>query len=194
MRLPVTSVYEYLEKRYGVSTRTLAAAVFVCTRIIWIGLVTYTASFAISAITGWKIPVIALVIFAIAIFFATAGGISAVIWMSVVKFAILFGGAILVPIYILVLTGAGPGQWWASFAQAGRATVPIFSFDATIRITIIGVQQMCCSTFDLLCAHSSYVQSSAADQDWRAFGLPKLHITIELGQAYTRFRYSCPLE
>ena len=139
MRLPVTSVYEYLEKRYGIEARTLAAAVFVCTRIIWIGLVTYTASFALSAITGWTIPLIALVIFAVAIFFATAGGISAVIWMSVIKFVVLFGGAILVPIYIVILTGSGPGEWWATFAQAGRAAVPVFSFDATVRITIIGM-------------------------------------------------------
>jgi solute:Na+ symporter, SSS family len=139
MRLPVTSVYEYLEKRYGVEARSLAAGVFVVTRVIWIGLVTYTASFAISAITGWGIPVIALIIAGVAIFFATAGGITAVIWMSVVKFVILFGGAILVPVYILVLTGSGPGEWWAAFSQAGRATVPVFSFDATVRITILGM-------------------------------------------------------
>jgi solute:Na+ symporter, SSS family len=139
MRLPVTSVYEYLEKRYGIAARSLAAGVFVATRLIWIGLVTYTASFAISAITGWTIPVIALVIAGVAIFFATAGGITAVIWMSVVKFAILFGGAILVPVYILILTGSGPGEWWAAFSQAGRAAVPVFSFDATVRITIIGM-------------------------------------------------------
>jgi SSS family solute:Na+ symporter len=139
MRLPVTSVYEYLEKRYSIETRTLAAVVFVGTRIIWIGLVTYTAAFAISAITGWTIPAVALVIAAVAIFFATAGGITAVIWMSVVKFVILFGGAILVPVYIMILTGSGPGDWWVSFAQAGRAAVPVFSLDATVRITIIGM-------------------------------------------------------
>src|SRR5213596_1361741 len=31
MRLPVTSIYEYLEKRYGVQIRTLAAAIFIFT-------------------------------------------------------------------------------------------------------------------------------------------------------------------
>ncbi|HXK60711.1 MAG TPA: hypothetical protein PLP42_12550 [Acidobacteriota bacterium] len=139
MRLPVTSVYEYLEKRYGIAARSLAAAVFVITRLIWIGLVTYTASFAIAAITGWTIPVVALVIAGVAIFFATAGGITAVIWMSVVKFVILFGGAILVPVYILFLTESSPGQWWDAFSQAGRATVPVFSLDATVRVTIIGM-------------------------------------------------------
>ncbi|MFB3904764.1 MAG: hypothetical protein ACE15E_15035 [Acidobacteriota bacterium] len=168
MRLPVTSVYEYLEKRYGVGARSLAAAVFVVTRIIWIGLVTYTASFAISAITGWTIPWIALVIASVAIFFATAGGITAVIWMSVIKFVILFGGALLVPVYILILTDSGPSEWWAAFSQAGRGAVPIFSFDATVRITIIGMVilqitwNLCTHGADQVAAQRYLTTSSAA--------------------------------
>jgi solute:Na+ symporter, SSS family len=168
MRLPVVSVYEYLERRFSVEARTLAAIVFICTRVIWIGLVTYTTSYAVSAITGWTIPTIGFVITVSAIFFATAGGISAVIWMSVLKFAILFGGAILVPTYIMVATASTPLEWWAAFSQAGRVTVPVFSLDATVRITVVGMVilqvtwNLCTHGADQIAAQRYLTTTSAA--------------------------------
>ena len=52
MRLPVSSVYDYLERRYGPSVRALGAAIFVLMRLFWMGLIFYTVSFAVNGMTG----------------------------------------------------------------------------------------------------------------------------------------------
>jgi len=139
MRLPVTSVYEYLDKRFSSGTRTLASAVFVFTRLIWIGLIIYTAAYATAQMTGWNLPAIALIIGITTICYTTMGGVGAVIWADFVQFILLFGGAIFIPLYVAFRTGAGPLTWWETFGQAGRAEVPIFSFDPTVRTTLVGM-------------------------------------------------------
>jgi SSS family solute:Na+ symporter len=139
MRLPVTSVYEYIEKRFNVTVRSMAAAIFMAGRLIWISTVIYTAALAVSATTGYDKAHVIIVIGVVTIFYTSAGGLPAVIWSDCAQFVILFGGAILIPFYVGFHTHSGPREWWAVFSQAGRAHVPIFSLDLTERITLIGM-------------------------------------------------------
>ena len=139
MRLPVTSVYEYLEGRFGQELRALAALTFIFTRLLWVGLIIYTASFAVSAMTDWSIPAIILTIGLVTIFYTTSGGMTAVIWSDFAQFIILLGGALFIPLYVAFQTGTGPFAWWVTFSHAGRAAVPVFSLDPTVRITIVGM-------------------------------------------------------
>jgi SSS family solute:Na+ symporter len=139
MRLPVTSVYEYMERRYGTGMRGIAAAAFVFTRLIWIGLIIYTASFATAQMTGWEIWVIVLIVGGATIFYTTIGGVSAVIWTDFMQAVLLFGGALFIPCYVAVKTASTPAAWWGLFSQAGRADVPIFSLDPTVRISVVGM-------------------------------------------------------
>jgi solute:Na+ symporter, SSS family len=139
MSLPVTSVYEYIEKRFGLGTRLMAASAFMLSRIIWTGLIIYTASFAIAAMTGWSIPSVVVMIGLVTTLYTTVGGISAVMWTDVVQFFILFLGAVFTPIYIAFATDAGPGTWWATFSDAGRTDVPLYSFDPAVRLTVVGM-------------------------------------------------------
>lgn len=139
MRLPVTSVYDYLERRFSRQTRTLGASVFVLTRTAWIGMVLYTASFAISQMTGWSVPVILLVMGVVTTLYTTSGGLEAVIWSDFVQFLVLFGGAIVIPIYIAFRTDSSPVEWWQTLEAAGRTKVTWMSFDPTLRVSFIGV-------------------------------------------------------
>ncbi len=138
MRLRVTSIYEFLGKRFGIEVQSLGATVFIVTRLIWIGLVTYTASFAVSAMTGWSIPSIILVVGVITTFYTTSGGFTAVIWSDFAQFTILVGGTLFIPLYVGWVTGAGPLTWWQAFSSAGRSSVPVFSLDPTVRVTVGG--------------------------------------------------------
>jgi len=139
MGLHVTSVYEYLEQRFDRSVRDVGAIVFIVTRFIWMGLIIYTASFALSTMTGWGIPWLILVIGIVTTFYTSTGGLRAVIWSDFAQFVILTAGAILIPVYVAVVTGGGPLAWWATFSEAGRTTVPIFSWDPTVRMTLVGI-------------------------------------------------------
>ena len=120
MNLSVTSVYEYIEERFSLQTRILAASAFILSRLIWSGLIIYMASFAIAAMTGWNKPLVILFIGLITTVYTSAGGITAVMWSDFALFVILLGGAIFVPVYIAISTDAGPLVWWEVFSAAGR--------------------------------------------------------------------------
>ncbi|NWG12233.1 MAG: sodium/solute symporter [Acidobacteria bacterium] len=139
MRLRVTSIYEYLEQRFSATTRSIAALTFVTARLIWIGLIIYTAAFAASAMTGLSMPAIILCIGILTTFYASIGGMSAVLWSDLAQFVILFGGALVIPIYVAWETQTGPADWWKVFSQTERANIPIFSLDPTMRITLVGI-------------------------------------------------------
>ncbi|MBI4626722.1 MAG: sodium/solute symporter [Verrucomicrobia bacterium] len=139
MKLKVTSIYEYIETRFGFGTRMMAAASFVLSRIIWMGLICYTAAFAITAMTGWSIPTLVILMAGITMLYTTMGGIKAVIWTDLFQFLILLAGAVITPVYVAFATRTGPAIWWETFSAAGRTVVPLYSLDPTVRLTIVGM-------------------------------------------------------
>jgi len=138
-RMPITSAYQYLEKRYGNETRRLAGGVFLAHTLVWTGLIFYTASLAVGQVAGWDLLPTILIMGVVTIFYTSMGGIRTVIWTDNVQLLILFGGAISIPIYVAVVTGAGPSAWWENFSQAGGSQITFFSWDPTVRLTVVGV-------------------------------------------------------
>jgi Na+/proline symporter len=55
-RLQTVSAYEYLERRFNVGVRILAACIFLLWRIGWMGTAMYVPALAIEAITAGRIP------------------------------------------------------------------------------------------------------------------------------------------
>ena len=137
-RLPITSVYEYLERRFDAQVRTLTGSIFLVRTLLWMGLIIYTASFAMVEVTGWDIYATILIIGLITTFYTSAGGLQTVIWTDNLQLLILFGGAVTIPVFIGVSLGQGPIEWWSSFSQAGRAEIQAFSWDPMVRITLFG--------------------------------------------------------
>lgn len=136
--LRITSAYEYLEHRFDARVRTLAALVFILRSLIWIGLIIYTASLAVAAMTHWDLTITICLMGLVTTFYTSAGGLRTVIWTDNLQLWILLGGAVAVPVVVAAQTGSGPGTWWSSFSQAGRADVQFFSWDPTVRITAFG--------------------------------------------------------
>jgi len=138
-RMPITSAYEYLEKRFGHPTRRLATLVFLVHTLVWSGLIFYTASIAVAQVAGWSLLPTILVMGIVTIFYTTAGGIRTVIWTDNLQLLILFGGALAIPVYIAFSLGTGPSEWWRTFSEAGRSGIVLFSWDPTVRLTLFGV-------------------------------------------------------
>src|SRR5947207_12656810 len=61
-RLNYYTAYEYLEARFDVRVRTLAAVIFIVWRLGWMATAIYVPSLAISTATGDRIPVSLLVV------------------------------------------------------------------------------------------------------------------------------------
>ena len=93
-RLNVYSAYEFLEARFDVRVRTLAAAIFIVWRLGWMATAIYVPCLAIDAATGGKVDLRAMifVLGLLVTLYTMLGGIQAVIWNDVIQFCIMFGG------------------------------------------------------------------------------------------------------
>lgn len=170
MRMKMTSAYEYLERRFNVHARRLAGLLFLCLRLGWMSMVVYTASLAMVEMTTEQLQKIidacgltnlvspsALVIGTVGIsatIYTCIGGIRAVIWNDVLQAVMLFGGVVMILIYVAWATGTGPVEWWhrAEASSKGHTNPPVFSLDITVRMTMITA--MMSVFFWTICTHS----------------------------------------
>ncbi len=173
MRLGVTSIYEYLEDRFGLAARMTAVALFVLIlRLFWMATIVLTGSRAVSQITyesmvrifgiSWSANEwLLVVLFSVGLFatlYTMLGGIKAVVWTDVVQFVALFGGALLTLFFVAWETGTGPVDWWVTATSgeaAGHEFPPLASWDLTTRNTIL---------FTVLSALAWYVCTFIGDQ------------------------------
>jgi solute:Na+ symporter, SSS family len=130
-RLKVYTAYEYLEGRFDLKTRTLAALLFLALRGLSTGVSIYAPSLILSVIMGWDIRVVIILIGASVMLYASLGGARAVDNTNFLQFLIIMGGMIVAFITIVRLL---PGD--VSFLEAahvagklGRLNAIDFSFD-----------------------------------------------------------------
>ena len=128
-RLDVYSVYEYLEARFDVRVRTLAAAIFVVWRLGWMATALYVPCLAIDAATGGVVDLRTMIVVLgiLVTIYTMLGGIKAVIWNDVMQFCVMFLGlAATVAIAVSRVPG-GFGEIWSTAAAQGKTSwwVPI---------------------------------------------------------------------
>lgn len=139
MKQRVTSAYELLEAKVGLTGRLVGASMFIVLRLVWMALLTYMASWAIAVMIGvdtkWT-PLIAAGTGTVAIIYTSMGGLRAVVITDVVQFFLFFGGAALT---VLVITWRMGGfGWWPTQWASNWDTQPFASLDPTIRVTVMG--------------------------------------------------------
>lgn len=89
---PTFSAYEYLEKRYNVACRMLGACLFIIVRMVYAGVVFYSASVIFESLVGWPPMITILVIGIFTIAYTTTGGMKAVIFSDVMQTVVMFLG------------------------------------------------------------------------------------------------------
>jgi len=102
----LTSAYEYLERRFGPSTRVYAALVFIVGQVFRIGLILFLLSLLIANFTGLSVEVSIVIAGVFVAFYTVVGGIEAVVWTDVIQTLILLAGG-LVCLMIIVLNVPG---------------------------------------------------------------------------------------
>jgi SSS family solute:Na+ symporter len=116
----VVSIYEYLQLRFGKTTRNAASAVFLLTRLLASGTRLYVAAVVVvlgyemmhgsaptDAQTIWIYGGAVVLVTALTTVYTAAGGIRAVVWTDVIQ-ATVMGGAV---IYALISLWHGVGGW-----------------------------------------------------------------------------------
>ena len=139
MRQRVTTAYEYLEERFDLRTRIFGASIFILLRTAWMGMVIFTASLALAKICNLPFFAVVLGLAIVGTLYTVLGGLKAVIWTDVLQFFVLLAGALFTLVYVSIDSGTGPLTWWSDIMSAETPAQPIFSFDPTVRLSLVGM-------------------------------------------------------
>ncbi|MBI9018209.1 MAG: sodium/solute symporter [Phycisphaerae bacterium] len=145
--MQLTSAYQYLELRFNWQVRSLASALFILWRLIWMATALYAAGNLLAAFTSYKPSTVIIIAGIVATAYTFIGGMRAVMWTDVLQFCVLFGSIALGLLY--ASKDSSFAEIFTIAAQHGRLKpfTPFdpsyFSLDPRIRMTffscIIGV-------------------------------------------------------
>ena len=94
-RSGVVSIYEFVEKRFSVSTRLILSVVFQISRALGTGVMVYTIAIILQAVLNIDYVYTILIISVITIVYSWQGGMKAVVWGDAIQMIILFLGLII---------------------------------------------------------------------------------------------------
>ncbi|WP_416831536.1 MAG: sodium:solute symporter family transporter [Erythrobacter sp.] len=89
----VTSIYDYLERRFGIAARSLGSTLFLITQTITTASILTATAVVITFATGLDVRLSIVGMVAIVVLYTLLGGMNAVIWTDVLQGVILFLGA-----------------------------------------------------------------------------------------------------
>ncbi|HSQ46953.1 MAG TPA: sodium:solute symporter [Lutibacter sp.] len=100
-RLNVFTAYEYLETRFDLKTRTIAAILFLIQRGLAAGITIFAPAIILSAVLGWDLNTLNIIIGALVIIYTVTGGTKAVSVTQKQQMAVIFFG-MFVAFYLIV--------------------------------------------------------------------------------------------
>ncbi|XP_071839926.1 sodium-coupled monocarboxylate transporter 1-like isoform X2 [Apostichopus japonicus] len=130
----ITSVNEYLERRFNKFVRYIGTFLFFLQMILYLGIVIYAPALALNAVTGLSLWGSVLAIGIVCTFYTTIGGMKAVLWTDVFQVAVMFAGFFAVIIKGSMEVG-GIQKVWQIAEEGGRIEFWDFRVNPTIRHT-----------------------------------------------------------
>ena len=100
-KLNVYTAYEYLESRFDQKTRTLTAILFLIQRGISCGITIFAPSIILSAVLGWNLLYLNIIIGSLVIIYTVSGGTKAVNVTQKQQMAVIFFGMLIAFLLIL---------------------------------------------------------------------------------------------
>ncbi|XP_071873911.1 sodium-coupled monocarboxylate transporter 1 [Bombus fervidus] len=119
MKLRLTSSYEYLNLRFNRHCRLLAGGLYMLQMIFYTSVAVYAPALALSHVTGLNTYIAVTLVYVVCIFYASQGGMKAVIMTDTFQAAVLLGSLFLIVGYGLSWEG-GPSLVWQVNEQSGR--------------------------------------------------------------------------
>ncbi|XP_043259272.1 sodium-coupled monocarboxylate transporter 1-like [Colletes gigas] len=119
MKLRLTSSYEYLDYRFDRRCRLLASGLYMLQMILYTSVAVYAPALALSHVTGLNTYIAVTLVYVVCIFYASQGGMSAVIMTDTFQGAVLLGSLFLILGYGMTWEG-GLAQVWNANEKTGR--------------------------------------------------------------------------
>ena len=141
MKLRVTSAYEILEQRLGLSIRLLGSSLFTLIRLFWMALIIHaTTDKVMIPVLGltesWTVT-ICILMGVVTIIYTSLGGLRAVVFTDVIQSGILFGGGLLTVVLVANELGGvrelWPGEWLTHWEK------PNWGYDPEARMTFVSM-------------------------------------------------------
>ncbi|XP_071479181.1 sodium-coupled monocarboxylate transporter 2-like [Diadema antillarum] len=136
--LGVTSANEYLERRFNKVIRYLGTGIFCFNMMIYLGIVLYAPSLALSAVTGLHLWGSVFAIGIVCTLYTTVGGMKAVLWTDTFQISLMMIGFLAAIIQGSINIG-GIEKAWQIAKEHERMNVWVWSTDVTLRHTIWGI-------------------------------------------------------
>lgn len=136
-RLQVTTAYEYLEQRFDVRVRLLAASLFMIGRGLAAGISIYAPAIILSSLMGWSLNSIIVVLGGVVVLYTVSGGSKAVSQTQKQQMIVMLGGIGVAAVVIVfrLPDGVGLGTATTLAGALGRMNAVDFSFDPSTRYT-----------------------------------------------------------
>ncbi|WP_323787856.1 sodium:solute symporter [Psychroserpens sp.] len=137
-RLKVYTAYEFLENRFDLKTRTLTAILFLIQRGLAAGITIFAPAIILSAVLGWNLLLLNIIIGVLVIIYTVSGGTKAVNVTQKHQMIVIFTGMIIA--FVLIISKL-PAD--ITFTKAlniagasGKMEVLDFSFNLNNRYTV----------------------------------------------------------
>jgi len=136
-KLNVYTAYEYLESRFDLKTRSLTAILFLIQRGLAAGITIFAPAIILSAVLGWDLTLLNIVIGLLVIIYTVSGGTKAVSVTQKQQMAIIFTGMFIA--FFLIISYLPEGVTFSKALDiagaSGKMEILDFSFNLDNRYT-----------------------------------------------------------
>ena len=132
----VASIYDYMENRFGPTSRLVISSVFLVSQALTSAAILYATSLVIEFITGIDVKTAIVIVTVVALIYTMMGGITAVIWTDVIQAGVLFVGAFIILFALLDSMPMPIGEVLADLKAQGKTNPLNFSFDLSLEATV----------------------------------------------------------
>ncbi|MFD2914727.1 sodium:solute symporter [Psychroserpens luteus] len=137
-RLKVYTAYEFLENRFDLKTRTLTAILFLIQRGLAAGITIFAPAIILSAVLGWNLLLLNVIIGVLVIIYTVSGGTKAVNVTQKHQMIVIFTGMIIA--FCLIIDKLPEGITFSKALDiagaSGKMEVLDFSFSLDNRYTV----------------------------------------------------------
>ena len=137
-KLNVYTAYEYLESRFDLKTRTLTAILFLVQRGLSAGITIFAPAIILSAVLGWNLLTLNIIIGILVIIYTVSGGTKAVNVTQKQQMIVIFAG-MLIAFYLIIQYLPDGITFFKALdiaGSSGKMKVLDFSFDLNNRYTV----------------------------------------------------------
>ncbi|HYB41996.1 MAG TPA: hypothetical protein VEL75_09525, partial [Candidatus Methylomirabilis sp.] len=119
-RYDCTTIYEFLEFRFGRASQVTGSVFFFITRLLGSGVRLMAACVAVAVLVGWPLPATILLFTVVSIGYIALGGVKAVVWTNVFQSGTFLVGGALTVAFLIAQTQGGLAAMFHTAAAAGR--------------------------------------------------------------------------